>query len=98
MKAFLSKRAARGAERIDERWRKNADDPIIFAREFLEAIELLEASRGPGAPFPTEKHPSLRRLLLRKSRCHIYFEIDDAKQTIQILHVWDARRERAPKI
>lgn len=98
MKAFVSKRASRAAERIDERWRQNADDPGSFAREFLEAIELLETSRGPGSPFPTEKHPSLKRLLLRKSRCHIYFEIDDSKQMIQILHVWDGRRERAPKI
>ena len=98
MKAYLSKRAARAAERIDERWRENADDPGIFARELLEATDLLESSRGPGAPFPTAKHPSLRRLLLRKSRCHIYFEIDDAKQTIQILHIWDGRRDRAPKI
>ncbi len=98
MKAFLSKRAALEAERIDERWHQNADDRGIFAREFLEAIELLETRRGPGAPFPTAKHPSLRRLLLRKSRCHIYFEIDDAKQAIQILRIWDGRRERAPKI
>lgn len=98
MKSFLSKRAARAAERIDERWRRSADDPGIFAREVLEAIELLEAPRGLGAPFPTAKHPSLKRVLLRKSRCHIYFEIDDAEQTIQILHIWDGRRARAPKI
>ena len=98
MKAFLSKRAARAAERIDERWRRHADDPGIFAREFLETIELLETSRGPGAPFPTAKHPLLKRMLLRKSRCHLYFEINDVKQTIEILHVWDGRRERAPKL
>jgi hypothetical protein len=98
VKAFLSRRAARAAERIDARWRERADDPGIFAREFLDAIELLESSRGPGAPFPTRKHPSLKRMLLRKSRCHIYFEIDDATQTIQILHIWDGRRERAPKL
>lgn len=98
MKAFFSKRAARAAERIDEHWRQNADDPGIFARELLEAIELLETSHGPGAPFPTPRHPSLQRVLLRKSRCHIYFEIDDAKLTIQILHIWDGRREGAPRI
>ena len=33
-----------------------------------------------------------------KSRCHVYFEIDDATQAIQILHLWDGRRERAPKL
>lgn len=98
MKSFLSKRTALAAERIDARWRQHADDPSIFAREFLEAIELLESSPQVGSPFPTPRHPALKRLLLRKSRCHIYFELDDAAQTIQILHVWDGRRERAPKI
>ena len=97
MKAFLSKRAARAADRIDARWRQHADHPGIFASEFLEAIELLETTGTPGSPFPTVKHPALKRLLLRKSRCHIYFEIDEANQTIQILHIWDGRRE-APKL
>jgi hypothetical protein len=75
----------------------NADHPGIFASEFLEAIELLETTGTPGSPFPTVKHPALKRLLLRKSRCHIYIEIDEANQTIQILHIWDGRRE-APKL
>ena len=46
----------------------------------------------------TMPHPSLKRLLLRKSRCQIYFEVDETTQTIRILHVWDARRERAPTL
>jgi hypothetical protein len=33
-----------------------------------------------------------------KSRCHIYFEIDERKQMIRVLHVWDGRRETAPKL
>ena len=33
-----------------------------------------------------------------KTRCHIYFEIDHASSSIQILHIWDGRRERAPKL
>ena len=98
MKAFLSKRAARVAERIDARWREHADDPGVFAREFLEAIEQLERSGGLGSPFPTPSRPALKRLLMRKSRCHIYFEIDDASQAIHILHIWDARRERGPNL
>lgn len=98
MKAFISKRAARAAERIDARWRKQGDYPDLFAREFAEAIDRLETAPGPGGLFPTAKHPALKRLLLPQSRCHIYFEIEESKQTIRILHVWDGRRERAPKL
>jgi hypothetical protein len=50
VKAYLSKRAVRAAERIDARWRERADDPGIFARELLNSIELLEASSVSGAP------------------------------------------------
>lgn len=98
MKAFLSKRAARAAERIDARWRERGDDPGIFAAEFLSAVERLESTPIPGSPFPTPKRPALKRLLLPKSRCHLYFEIDDVKQMIRILHIWDGRRERAPRL
>ncbi len=98
MKALLSKRAARAAERIDARWRAFADDPGIFARELLETIELLETTHSPGSPFPTASHPALKRLLLRRSRCHLYFEVDEMKQIIRILHIWDGRRERPPKL
>jgi hypothetical protein len=98
VKAYISKRAARAAERIAARWHERADDPDVFARELLETIELLETTRSPGAMFPTPKHPALKRVLMRKSRCHLYFEIDEAKQMIQILQVWDGRRERSPKL
>lgn len=52
--------------------------------ELLDAIELLETTRGPGSPFPTERHPALKRLALLKSRCHVYFEINDEQQRIEI--------------
>ncbi len=41
MKAYLSKRAARAAERIDARWRTHGDEPDLFAMELLAAIEHL---------------------------------------------------------
>jgi hypothetical protein len=59
---------------------------------------LLETTLGPGTPFPTPKHPHLKRFLLSKSRCHIYFEMDEPKQMIRILHVWHGQRERPPKL
>jgi hypothetical protein len=51
-----------------------------------------------GTAFPTSSRPKLKRVLLRKSRCHLYFEVDESRQAIQILHVWDGRRERTPKL
>ena len=98
MKAFISKRALRAAERISAYWREKADDPSIFPREFLAAIESIESVKGPGSPFRTTKRPALNRVLLEKSRCHIYFEVDQAKQIIRVLQVWDGRRQQPPKL
>ena len=98
MNVFISKRAQRAAERIAARWRKHADDPSIFPREFLEAIEFLESMANPGSPFPTPRRPGLKRIVTKKSYCHIYFEIDEPKQIIKVLTVWDGRRGRPPKL
>lgn len=57
MKALTARFEARAAERIDRRWREGTDDPAIFARERLAAIELLETTPGPGSPVPTRSHP-----------------------------------------
>lgn len=91
MKAFISARAQLAAQRVDAHWRARAEEPDLFAHEFLQAIELLESITTPGSPFPTARRPELKRLLLPKSRCHIYFEVDKRAQTIRILHVWDGR-------
>ncbi len=98
MNVFISKRAGRAAARINARWRNHADYTDTFAQELLEAIDFLGSVDTPGSPFPTEKRPGLKRLLMPKSRCHIYFEIDKQKQMVCILHVWDGRREAAPKL
>jgi hypothetical protein len=98
VKLILSKRGARSAQRITGRWHAHADAPNTFAHEFLEVVELLVTTRSPGSPFPTASRPSLKRLLLRKSQCHIYFVVDERRQVIEIIEVWDARRGRTPKL
>ncbi len=98
MNVLISKRAQRAAERIAARWRKHADDPSVFPREFLEAIDVLGSVTTPGSPFPTPKRPHLKRLVLKKSHCHVYFEVDESQRSIRVLTVWDGRRGRPPKL
>ncbi|HEX4419074.1 MAG TPA: hypothetical protein VH165_14280 [Kofleriaceae bacterium] len=98
MKAFISIRAERSVERIAARWGEHADNPGVFMRELMEMIQLLETTRSPGARVPTSRHPAAKRILLRKSRCHVYFEVDEAQERLEIMEVWDARRRRAPRL
>jgi hypothetical protein len=98
MKLDVSKRARRAAERIDARWLEHGDDPKLFARELLETFHHLVSVSAAGTPAPTARRPGLRRILMQKSKCHIYFEIDQRKQVVRVLTVWNAQRERAPKL
>jgi plasmid stabilization system protein ParE len=94
----ISVRAQLCVERIDTRWRKKADHPDVFRAEMDEIIEQLGTVSSPGTPSPTARRPQLRRMLLEKAKCHVYFLIDEREQQIEVLYVWDARRERPPKL
>ncbi len=92
----IGKRARREAERIDAQWREVADFRHLFAAEFEEMLELLETTPGLGQPWPTAKRPNLKRVLLRKTQVHLYFERH--AEEIRILCVWWGRRKRPPKL
>jgi len=94
----LSKRAQDAVARIDARWLASADHPDVFLTEIGEAVEHLETVSAPGTPCPTKKRQQLKRLLLEKSKCHVYFEVNNRKDLINVVTVWDGRRERAPKL
>jgi ParE-like toxin of type II ParDE toxin-antitoxin system len=94
----ISKRARRDAIRFDAWWREHRDSRELFAQEFQEAIDLLETEPAPGTAHPTTRRPNLRRVLLMKTKRHVYFEIFEREQVARILCVWGAPRERGPKL
>jgi hypothetical protein len=94
----ISVRAQLCIERIDTRWRKKADHPDVFRAEMDEIIEHLGTVSSPGTPCPTARRPHLRRKLLEKAKCHVYFVINERMQQLEVLYVWDGRRERPPKL
>ena len=98
MRVKLSRRAERAVKRIDGRWRASADHPDVFLLEMQEAVKFLETVTSPGTPCPTSKHPGLKRILLAKSKCHVYFETNQSKELLDVLTVWDGRRERPPTL
>ena len=98
MRVKLSKRAENEVRRINTRWRSSADHPHVFLVEVEQAVEFLETVSSPGTPCPTKKRPHLMRILLEKSKCHVYFVVDEKRELLTIVNVWNGQRGRAPKL
>jgi hypothetical protein len=47
-----------------------------------EVVEHLETVSNPGTPCPTNRRPQLKRMLLEKTKCHLYFVSDERKHRI----------------
>jgi plasmid stabilization system protein ParE len=91
--------ARRQADRIDRWWRENrpaARD--LFAREMAEARALLVSTPDAGAPFTERQGVVVRRLLLPRTRYHLYYEVNRESEAVMVLAVWGAPRGGAPKL
>ena len=40
----------------------------------------------------------VRRLLLEKTRCHVYYVILESEKVVRVVAVWGASRERGPEL
>jgi len=87
------------AQRAVAWWRKNRPDTSeLLTEELTQAVKDLETIPHFGTPHPTARRPQLMRLMLEKTRCHVYFEVDEKKAEIRILMIWGAPRGRGPKL
>jgi plasmid stabilization system protein ParE len=70
----------------------------LFDEELEQALHLVREMPGAGAPWPTERNPGLRRVLMPRTHSHLYFYFDEKARTVVVLAVWGAARGRAPKL
>lgn len=98
MKVELSQRARSAAARISKRWSKHGDNPRLFAQELLNSLRHLRDVPNAGTPKGSETRPKLRRFLMEKSKCHLYFEIDEKRDLLKVISVWSGQREQEPKL
>lgn len=99
MKIEIGKRARRQVERASNWWEENRPlAPLLFEKEFEEALQQLLSMPKSGVLYPTAKRPTLRRILLPKTEYHVYFALERNETVIVIHSVWGARRERGPKL
>jgi plasmid stabilization system protein ParE len=87
--------ASADAARIDAWWRTNRRAaPDLFTKELERALLALEDNPALGLRY--EPKPGVRRLLLRRTRYHIYF-IEEPHRLL-VVAIWGANRGRGPAL
>ena len=99
VKLQVGRRARRQADRIEEWWVENRPAaPTLFTDELEEIFKTICERPHAGIGWPTPRRPALRRILMPKTRHHVYFRVDESKQIIHVLSVWGAPKGQGPKL
>ncbi|MGH7438618.1 MAG: hypothetical protein ACRENE_23260, partial [Polyangiaceae bacterium] len=98
MKTRLAAPARKQATSLHRWWRKNRRaSPDLFARELEAARKFIASTPELGTVYVERNGTVVRRVLMPKTRNHVYYEIDREHRVAIILAVWGAPKERGPK-
>jgi hypothetical protein len=53
--------------------------PDLFAREFRDALQYILTTPGAGTPWPTPRRPDLRRVLMPRTKNHLYKAVESLR-------------------
>lgn len=80
-------------------WLANRDKaPELFVEELELARQHLTGEPESGSPFPTPRYPGARRLLMVKTRYHLYYTVHPELDLVLIRALWHASRGRVPAV
>ena len=96
MKIRIAARAKRELKRIDHWWRTNRDAKELFLDEFQAVVSLISEHPTIGNRYYEASRDEVRRVLMGRTRHHIYYAEDG--DTLVIVSVWSAVRGRGPKL
>ena len=98
MKLRIGSKAQQQADRMEAWWLEHRPTaPTLFADELQWTFESL-CRTAAGVPWPTARRPTLRRVLMPRTRNHVYFFVDEATQTVHVLALWGAPKGSAPRL
>ena len=96
VKIRLLEEAQRRFEAEDAWWRANRDSVDLFADEFVAALGRLSTLPEVGQDYRVHRGKRIQRVLMRRTRCHIYYFHDHEHDMIEVHTIWGARRRRGP--
>lgn len=98
VKIVLLDEAQRRFESEDEWWRENRDAKDLFIDEFARTLEQLSFTPETGQAYRQTRGKLIQRVLMTKTRRHVYYFHDREHDLVEVHSVWGARRARGPKL
>jgi hypothetical protein len=77
-------------------WRAHRDEADIFDDELALAVSRIGQSPMAFPWFGIRDGRLIRRCLMERARCHLYFEVDAPAGIVTIVVAWGAARGRVP--
>lgn len=97
MKLRFAPRALAEAKRMKSWWLENrAAAPDLFENELAATLDVIMAQPTLGTQYPSRFSVNVRRVLMQKTRNHVYFTVHEG--CVVILSVWGVQRARGPKL
>lgn len=94
----LSPEALKHAQAIRAWWIKNRTAaPNLFVDELGAAIRKLGIAPHAGARYGAEDLREMRRMLMMRTRHHVYYTVDDDEQLVRIHAIWHTSRRQGPR-
>jgi plasmid stabilization system protein ParE len=89
MKVRFSPRARADARTIRAWWRINGrQNKRVFGEELKEARLLLQTVPKVGRACAIIDGHTVRSIPMLKTRCNLYYRIDESTETVHIVHIW----------
>ena len=99
MRIYFTPEADEQSERCDTWWRENRPATRgLFARELAEVKALLLIAPNVGPVYAMLDGQPVRRILMKKTRTHVYYGLDADGALVTVYSVWGAPRGRGPKL
>lgn len=95
----IAARAEQLLAEADLWWRANrADSPNLLIEEFEGTLEQIESNPGIGVPYPHPRSDHYHRILLPRTRQHIYYEYRPGEEVAVVVSFWSALRGSPPRL
>ena len=95
----VTRRAEVQIRRASEWWVANRPSaPDLLLDELESALSLIVTQPFIGSRSTNSKLSGVRRVLLRRTRYHVYYRVLTETRTAEVLAVWHTSREKDPPL